>query len=172
MQSTKRRKYSGVMIWNHAWIIASFNSILLLRLWRETSISSLNQIFSIGFKSKLFPGQSRTSMCWSCNHDLALAARYGPPSCWKDASTTVTLEQILAPESDTATSFRVGVFYHSQLSNTISYLHYTHGMLHSRSGSFCWWHGFASMTTNKSETITPMNGNSGLISPYYFCPVF
>ena len=83
IDSTKRM-HKSLGISNQSLCNSSFNWSTFVNLASDNLWSIHDQIFSIGFKSGDFAGQSITVTFWSLNHtftDLAVCAV--APSCWK-----------------------------------------------------------------------------------------
>ena len=65
MLSIRLEQYAGEVFWVHTIFIAVFHDSILVGCWSATSFFITCHKFSIGFRSRLFPGQSRISTFFS-----------------------------------------------------------------------------------------------------------
>ena len=84
MLSISFRQYSGVISLTQTSFIAFSNSLALLACFSATLFLTTIHRFSIGFKSGLLPGQSRTLTFFDFKKVVTILERWhGAPSCMK-----------------------------------------------------------------------------------------
>ena len=84
MLSISFRQYSGVISLTQTSFIVFSNSLALLAYFSATLVLTTIHRFSIGFKSGLLPGQSRTLTFFDFKKVVTILERWhGAPSCMK-----------------------------------------------------------------------------------------
>ena len=82
MLSTRFRQYAGDISRTHTSFMACSNILALVGCLSETLFFKMVQRFSIGFRSGLFPGQSKMLIFWAFRNWVTILARWhGAPFC-------------------------------------------------------------------------------------------